>query len=164
MVTNMLISKFSEVNFIYTFQNSNSSQSLSNVKGCPNTESVTKGIFYVQYLKNIITFQKLTVERVTKSVSQSKTFLQIEFSMPGNALISDAKEVAEEAKRHILQATSNSMDVNFHLQLGKPILQSPLLESQQNVNQMHRIILTLIDFGKWFRDQRRYFCNKVMKY
>lgn len=62
--------------------------------------------------------QKMVVEHVKKRMLQDKVLVQIDISMPPDALISDAMEVAEEAKKHILQATSNSIQVSFQLQLN----------------------------------------------
>ncbi|GJX99663.1 hypothetical protein Tco_0356682, partial [Tanacetum coccineum] len=57
--------------------------------------------------------EKLIVKRVIKRMSQGKILLQIEVSMPSDALISDAIRVAEEAKSHILLATNNSVEASL---------------------------------------------------
>lgn len=74
-----------------------------------------------EMVANILTSkfsEKMAVEHVRKRMLQGKVLVEIEVSMPADGLISDAMEVAEEAKKHILQATSNSIQVSFHLKLG----------------------------------------------
>lgn len=73
-----------------------------------------------QIIANMLTShfsEKMVVKHITKHKLQGKVMLQIEVSMPPDDTISDAIRVAEEAKRHILHATSNNMQVSFQLHL-----------------------------------------------
>lgn len=73
-----------------------------------------------QIIANMLTShfsEKMVVKHITKHKLQGKVMLQIEVSMPPDDTISDAIKVAEEAKRHILHATSNNMQVSFQLHL-----------------------------------------------
>lgn len=73
-----------------------------------------------QIIANMLTShfsEKMVVKHITKHKLQGKVMLQIEVSMPPDDTISDAIKVTEEAKRHILHATSNNMQVSFQLHL-----------------------------------------------
>ncbi|PWA78843.1 cation efflux family protein [Artemisia annua] len=60
--------------------------------------------------------EKMVVKHITKRMMQDKVLLEVEVSMPPDSLISDAMEVAEEAKSHILQATNNSIEAHHGLE------------------------------------------------
>lgn len=68
--------------------------------------------------------QDMVVKQVSKHKLQGKNLVQVEVSMPPDVTISDAIKVTEEAKRHILHATSNSIQLSFKLQLPNSVSDS----------------------------------------
>ncbi|KAJ6729488.1 MITOCHONDRIAL METAL TRANSPORTER 1-RELATED [Salix viminalis] len=65
--------------------------------------------------------EKIEVERITRHLMQGNILLQIEISMRPSILIRDAMELAGEAEKKILKASSSIVHVGFLLRLGSPI-------------------------------------------
>lgn len=65
--------------------------------------------------------EKIEVERITRHLMQGNILLQIEISMRPSILIRDAEELAGEAEKEILKASSSIIQVGFLLRLGSPI-------------------------------------------
>lgn len=65
--------------------------------------------------------EKIEVERITRHLMQGNILLQIEISMRPSILIRDAMELAGEAEKEILKASSSIIQVGFLLRLGSPI-------------------------------------------
>ncbi|KAM7521503.1 hypothetical protein LguiA_011405 [Lonicera macranthoides] len=78
------------------------------------------------------------IERITRHLLQGgKILLEIEVSMAPDLLVRDAKKIAEEAEKHILEAVSSSvMQVCFQLRLGRPIPIYPPPPSSSNHTTM----------------------------
>ncbi|KAF6142680.1 hypothetical protein GIB67_015166 [Kingdonia uniflora] len=80
-------------------------------------EAIVSNIFSTKFSEIII------LEHITYHSLQGKFFLQIEVSMPFEMLIRDAKEIAEEAEKEILNVASNISQVSIQLRLGHLIPQ-----------------------------------------
>ncbi|KAG6787148.1 hypothetical protein D5086_005899 [Populus alba] len=65
--------------------------------------------------------EKIEVERITRHLMQGNILLQIEISMRPSIFIRDAMELAGEAEKEILKASSSIIQVGFLLRLGSPI-------------------------------------------
>ncbi|KAL2323625.1 hypothetical protein Fmac_028004 [Flemingia macrophylla] len=83
----------------------------------PAEDSNIKGIVSDIISEN---FPRMSVERITRHMYQSKIVLQIEVSMPPDIPIRHAMEMAEQAEKEILKAVSNTIHVGIQLRLGKP--------------------------------------------
>lgn len=63
--------------------------------------------------------EKVAVEHITRHVLQGKILLEIEVSMPPDAMIQDAMQMAEAARGDILNMISNVIEVRIQLRLSQ---------------------------------------------
>lgn len=63
--------------------------------------------------------EKVAVEHITRHVLQGKILLEIEVSMPPDAMILDAMQMAEAAREDILKMMSNVIEVSIQLRLSQ---------------------------------------------
>ncbi|KAL9235790.1 hypothetical protein vseg_010525 [Gypsophila vaccaria] len=76
--------------------------------------TIISGIFSSQFS------ERMTVEHIRPHLLCNKILLDVQVSMPPNIVISDAMQMAEEAKKEILHAISNAVQVNIQLRLSHP--------------------------------------------
>ncbi|KAH9329117.1 hypothetical protein KI387_001225, partial [Taxus chinensis] len=71
--------------------------------------------------------ETMTVEHVTCHFLQGKVFVQVQISMLADMLIRDGMDIAMQAEKEILQASSEISAVNILLRLGHRLEESQLL-------------------------------------
>lgn len=90
---------------------------------CTDIEDVVSNILSSEFS------EEMDIVRITRHILKGQTLLQIEVSMPSNILVSDAIEVANKAKKRIMEVVPENVRVSTQLRLERSM---PHLNSDVN--------------------------------